>query len=80
MQWRSNTVTSSDFDFERPQADLTARVHASPAPFKQADLEVFDFPAGYTKQRDVDSLRPRASHRDRRRRRHLEPPLATSRG
>ncbi len=55
MRWRSNTVTSSDFDFERPKADLTARVQAS-LPFKQADLEVFDYPAGYTKQPQVDSF------------------------
>ena len=54
MRWRSNTVASSDYDFERPKADLTARVQAS-LPFKQADLEVFDYPAGYTKQPDVDS-------------------------
>ena len=55
MQWRSNTVTSSDFDFERPKADLTARAQVS-LPFKQADLEVFDYPAGYTKQPQVDSF------------------------
>ncbi len=54
MRWRSKTVTSSDFDFERPKADLTARVNAS-LPFKQADLEVFDYPAGYAKQAQVDS-------------------------
>lgn len=55
MQWRSSTVTSSDFDFERPKADLTARGQVS-LPFKQADLEVFDYPAGYTKQPEVETF------------------------
>ncbi|HSS37226.1 MAG TPA: type VI secretion system tip protein TssI/VgrG, partial [Polyangia bacterium] len=55
MQWRVNSVTSSDFDFERPRADLTARAQVT-SPFKQSELEVFDFPAGYTKQSDVDAF------------------------
>ena len=46
---------SGDFDFERPKADLTARVQV-PLPFKQADLEVFDYPAGYAQQAQVDSF------------------------
>jgi type VI secretion system secreted protein VgrG len=55
MQWRVNSVTSSDFDFERPRADLTARAQTT-ALFKQSELEVFDYPAGYTKQSDVDAF------------------------
>jgi type VI secretion system secreted protein VgrG len=55
VQWRVDTVTSNDFDFERPKADLTARVKAQ-VPFKQAELEVFDYPAGASKQPQVDSF------------------------
>jgi type VI secretion system secreted protein VgrG len=55
FQWRVDTVTSSDFDFERPKADLTARVK-SKLPFKQADLEVFDYPAGTNEQPQVETF------------------------
>ncbi len=54
LQWSPFTVASSDFDFERPRADLSARAKG-PDVFKQADLEVFDFPAGYTEQSEVDT-------------------------
>ncbi len=54
MQWRPSTVASSDFDFQRPRADLSARVNG-PDVFKRANLEVFDFPAGYTEQSEVDT-------------------------
>ncbi len=54
LQWRPGTVASSDFDFERPRADLSARAKG-PDVFKQTDLEVFDFPAGTTEQSEVDT-------------------------
>jgi type VI secretion system secreted protein VgrG len=53
-QWRSGAYASNDYDFERPKADLTAQLQAN-AQHKKGDLEIFDYPAGYTEQSDVES-------------------------
>jgi type VI secretion system secreted protein VgrG len=53
-QWRSGAYASSDFDFERPRAQLMARLAADPQ-HKKGDLEIFDYPAGSTEQGDVES-------------------------
>jgi type VI secretion system secreted protein VgrG len=53
-QWRSGAYASNDFDFERPKADLTAQLQAN-AKHKKGDLEIFDYPAGYLQQSDVES-------------------------
>jgi type VI secretion system secreted protein VgrG len=53
-QWRSGAYASSDFDFERPRAQLMARLAADPQ-HKKGDLEIFDYPAGSTEQDDVES-------------------------
>ncbi len=52
-QWRSGAYSSNDFDFERPKADLTAQLQAN-AKHKKGDLEIFDYPAGYVQQSDVE--------------------------
>jgi type VI secretion system secreted protein VgrG len=52
-QWRSGAYASDDFDFERPKADLTAQLQVD-AKHKKGDLEVFDYPAGYVQQADVE--------------------------
>jgi type VI secretion system secreted protein VgrG len=52
-QWRSGAYASDDFDFERPKADLTAQLQAS-AKHKKGDLEIFDYPAGYVQQSDIE--------------------------
>jgi type VI secretion system secreted protein VgrG len=53
-QWRSGAYASNDFDFERPKADLTAQLQAN-AKHKKGDLEIFDYPARYLQQPDVES-------------------------
>jgi type VI secretion system secreted protein VgrG len=45
-QWRPGAYASEDFDFERPKADLTARLSAE-VRHKKGDLEVYDYPGGY---------------------------------
>ena len=52
-QWRSGAYASDDFDFERPKADLTAQLQVN-AKHKKGDLEIFDYPAGYVQQPDVE--------------------------
>ena len=53
-QWRPGAYASDDFDFERPRADLTAQLQAK-APHKKGDLEIYEYPGGYTKQGDGES-------------------------
>jgi type VI secretion system secreted protein VgrG len=53
-QWRSGAYASNDFDFERPKADLTAQLQVN-AKHKKGDLEIFDYPAEYLQQADVES-------------------------
>jgi type VI secretion system secreted protein VgrG len=53
-QWRSGSYASNDYDFERPKADLTAQRQAN-VRHKKGDLEVFDYPAGFITQPDVDA-------------------------
>ena len=61
-QWRSGGYASDDFDFQRPKADLTAQLQVN-ARHKKGDLEIFDYPAGYVQQSDVESyVRTRLQH------------------
>ena len=53
-QWRSGGYASNDYDFQRPKADLTAQRQAN-VRHKKGDLEVFDYPAGFITQPDVES-------------------------
>ena len=52
-QWRPGAYASDDYDFERPRSDLTAQLQAA-ARHKKGDLEIFDYPAGYTDQGDIE--------------------------
>jgi type VI secretion system secreted protein VgrG len=52
-QWRPGAYASNDFDFERPRADLTSQLQA-PVPNKKGDLEVYDYPGGYTDAPSVE--------------------------
>jgi type VI secretion system secreted protein VgrG len=52
-QWRAGAYASDDFDFRRPKADLTAQLQVSPK-HKKGDLEIFDYPAGYVQQSDIE--------------------------
>jgi type VI secretion system secreted protein VgrG len=45
-QWRPGAYTANDYDFERPKADLTAKLQAQ-AKHKKGDLEIYDYPMGY---------------------------------
>jgi type VI secretion system secreted protein VgrG len=53
-QWRPGAYASDDFDFERPQADLSAQLQAD-ARHKNGNIEMYDYPAGYTKVGDVET-------------------------
>jgi type VI secretion system secreted protein VgrG len=43
-------VTLRDFDFERPNADLTAR-RSSPKDHEKAECEVYDYPGDFFRRR-----------------------------
>ncbi|MDB4985888.1 MAG: type secretion protein ImpA [Myxococcaceae bacterium] len=51
-EWRvskrvtAGQLTLTDYDFEKPKADLAAR-SASPKPYPHGDSEFFDYPGGY---------------------------------
>lgn len=48
-RFRTGKVTYRDYDYEKPDADMTVDVKAS-AKYTKANLELYDYPGRYTKQ------------------------------
>ena len=51
LQVRPGAFATSDFDFERPKADLSARLQTNAA-YPYGNLEVFDYPGEYISNND----------------------------
>jgi type VI secretion system secreted protein VgrG len=51
LQVRPGVFATTDFDFERPKADLSARLDSS-ATYPYGNLEVFDYPGEYVSSSD----------------------------
>lgn len=52
---QSGTVVLRDFDFEKPSANMEARL-SRPNPHAHAAMEVYDYPGDYTQKGDGDGL------------------------